>query len=264
MSISAYSAPLQVVSGEFDSGRIYVTCEFDNISKNCFVDTGSTISAVADERFAAYPVTGRLQYKSASGIPKAVDEISIERLRIGLAEHRQVKVARFDPIDGLESVLGINLLVGEPFAFQFRPSPILLPNAPAPSELLNSLTVHEKNIVSIPIQIGADRMNALWDTGAGLSSVDVEYVQTHPHEFDFIQDIDNGFDGTGKPVAMKLYSIKEIKIGPRLFKNEKVLAIDFSIVRDHISKDIALILGFNLITKMNWFFDLAKKQWFAE
>lgn len=256
---------LKVVRGELDSGKLYASCAFDGFHESCFVDTGATFSSLANlERFGTYPATGTIRFKSASGVPKEADEITISALQIDSDTLKDVKVARLNPKEGFESVIGINAIGSKPFAFQFNPDPVLNLDPQRPDRISSGVVIYEKGIFSIPVQVGNAHARGLWDTGAGLTSIDVEYVNAHPDDFSFVMDISNGSDATGNPVVMKLYKAKRITVGTHVFENENVLAIRFDVIRERISNDVSLIVGFNLITKANWYFDLPKKQWAAE
>lgn len=264
ISMSCYAELLQIVPGELESGKIYVPCFFDGHTESCFVDSGATLTFIADmDKFSDYPAVGTIQYKSASGIPKESDLININSLQIDSSTIENVKVVR-QPQKGSENVIGINEFSTKPFSFHFGATSSLTTNTLMPTDLLSELNVYDKGIFSIPALIGDSKEKGLWDTGAGLTCVDIKYVSSHLSDFSFVMDISNGHDGNGNPMVMKLYKAKKISIGSHDFLNENILAINFDVIREHIAQDVSMIIGFNLITKANWYFDLQKKQWKAE
>ncbi|MGE3610364.1 MAG: hypothetical protein AB7I27_12310 [Bacteriovoracaceae bacterium] len=259
------AAQLNVVRGEYDSGKLYVPCTFDNFSDTCFIDTGATFSSVANmEQFGVYPIAGKIRFMSASGTPKDADEITIKTLSIDNFVINFIKVARLDPEDGFENLVGINTISARPFSFLFDPVSTLNLGIAMPLNSQIGVEQYENGIFSIPVQVGGTQTRGLWDTGAGLTSIDINYIISNPDEFIFVQDISNGVDGTGKPVVMKLYKVKNLVIDKHVFLNEYVLGISFDVIREHVDKNISVIIGFNLITKANWYFDLQEKLWAIE
>lgn len=257
------SAPLQLRKGELDSGRIYVPCSFDHVSTNCFLDTGSTNVIIANRsEFDHYEVIGKIKYKSASGISKEMSEVQIKQAMVGGLRIGNLNVGLVK--DAPDSVVGINEISSVPFSLKFKSQPQIIFNPDLKNKKQLPLDVLDKNILSIPIKAQNEFASALFDTGAGLSVVNKDFVERNPQMFELIQDISNGTDATGNPVVMKLYKIKRIEIGNFVFKNENILAMDFDIVRKHISPTIDFIVGFNLITKADWYFDLKAKSWSNE
>ena len=65
---------------------------------------------------------------------------------------------------------------------------------------------------------------------ASLSAVDVQFVADHSEGFSYVQDIQGGTDYTGKPVVMKLYTLKSISIAGIEFTDVNIIAFDFFLV----------------------------------
>ena len=94
--------------------------------------------------------------------------------------------------------------------------------------------------------------------------LDINEIESNPDNYSFVMDINNGMDATGYPVKMRLFKAKSIKIGPMLFRDINVLGINFKTVHQHIDPGISVIIGYNIITKANWHFDLASNKWLIE
>lgn len=262
---SASAAPLTIVSGQLGSGKLYAPCTFDGVVESCFVDTGAAFNAVADlPRFASYPVTGKISFMGASGILRDADEITIGALQFDSSTTVNAKVARLDSREGFESVIGIQTIGAQSFTFQFGVNPSFSFGVTLPAEAFPGVEIYQKGVFSIPVQIGTSQAKGLWDTGAGLTAIDIDYVNAHPTDFTFVMDIPDGSDATGNPVVMKLYRARQLTLGKHVFTDEYILAMGFDVVRERIARDVQLIIGFNLITKADWFFDLQKKRWWAE
>jgi hypothetical protein len=261
-SAACQAMPLSIQQGPLGSGKMFLPCEFDGTQDLCFLDTGSTNSFVANKsNFSSYPKTGTIRYKSASGIPKEIDEIEIGKLQLGQLSLSNFKIGRIEDDPNFTSVVGINAFALTQFGFIFSGKPELTLNQRPNIPLKSDLSVLDKNILTVPIIMNGTKSYGFFDTGAGLSSIDIEFVKKHPENFEFVQDIPNGTDATGKPVVLKLFKMKNVVVGSIKFENENVLAMDFSVVRDHVSKEADFIIGFNLITKANWYFDIKNHSW---
>lgn len=125
---------------------------------------------------------------------------------------------------------------------------------------VGGLEIYDNAQFSIPLKIGNGEMRGLWDTGAGLTAIDQEYVAAHPQDFKFIADVPGG-DGAGIPMVFKLYKAVRVDVAGHTFTDVGVLAMDFSVIREYFSNDVFLVVGFNLISRANWFFDLQKRTW---
>lgn len=265
LSTSGYPEMIKIRPGELNSGRLYTTCLFEEVKSNCFIDTGSTFSATADyEQFKGHPSTGKIQFQSAAGVPTEIDEIELESLTVDSKKLSGVRIARLNHLDGFESVLGIDAIGALPFNFLFHPIPFLNLGAKVPLKMHEGAKVYDKGVFSLPVELKGRNTQGLWDTGAELTSIDINEIESNPDNYSFVMDINNGMDATGYPVKMRLFKAKSIKIGPMLFRDINVLGINFKTVHQHIDPGISVIIGYNIITKANWHFDLASNKWLIE
>lgn len=257
----AHAAVLKIVPGDIGSGKIYVPCKFDGDAQSCILDTGATFSSVAGARFKNYAVIKKMHQEGASRIATPIEDIAVKNLEIGSRVFSNVRVSREPRAEGHESVVGADILARGAMSFRFGAKPSLTLGVGAPKGALHGLVVYDDSVFSIPVKIGGSTYKALWDTGAGLTSVDPDFIAAHPKDFVFDRKLDGGKDLAGQPVVMKLYTAKRIAVGGRLFKNVRALAFGFSVVHDRIAKDIHMIIGYNVITKADWFFDPKTGAW---
>lgn len=256
------ASPLRIVPGELQSGRIYVPCLFDGVAQSCVLDTGSVLSLVTGGRpFDKYPAKGKLSYKGASGLPKQSDQIIVRRLELDGVAFPDVKLARANAGDHFETTIGMNLLGNKAFALSFGAKPSLKLDAKPPEGPLSKLKVYKSGLLSVPVTVGEEPVSALWDTGAELSAVDQKYATAHPRDFSFVKEVTNGVDGTHRPIKMRLYKVRALRIGGRAFQNVKVVAINFSSLREGADQEARMVVGFNLVRKASWFFDVPNRLW---
>ncbi len=265
-STLAATNDLIVSTGPLGSGQLFLPCSYDNHRDTCFLDTGSAFSAVVHNDFTApYPSEGTIGFGGATGTPAFGEWIRIGAFSFAGLSVSNAKVVRY-PESGtvFRSTIGIDQLQPHRILLDVsRQSMQLLPSGEA-SATYFQLRPERAGLISLPIQFGNTSIQALWDTGAGLSAVDTQYVETHPEEFEFISELGNGTDVTGSPVQLRLYRAKRIELASNVLSNVSVLAISFSTIHRHFPTDVRFIIGFNVISACRWDMDLPNKEWAAD
>jgi len=260
-AVSARAASLQISSGSYSSGKAYVSCLIDGIKERCFLDTGSAMTLVANsKRFSAYTNVGNFRFESASGIPQETDTIQLGSVQTDNVQVRDKKVGR-NSFRGAENTLGIDIIGRQPFRVNFNPQAVLQLNAQRPELPLTTLQVSQHGLLSIPVELGGIEAHALWDTGVALTTIDQSFISAHPENFKPTKNYMNGVDGAGKSILVQVFRAKKLKIGDHTFKDLRVVAVDLTMLREGVNKDIQAVVGFNLIRKANWFFDAKNSLW---
>ena len=256
LALAATDLPLELVNGGLAfSGKYYLQASFDGHPERCLLDTGATGSEVSDRAFASYPLARKGGQKGAANQLTGTDMIRVREAAVGSARFTAVLVTR-----AKAGLVGADLVASRPFSFQNLPRPALSWKLPARPLAEHQLRRY-RGILALPVTFDAHPAQALWDTGAELSCVAPEVIARHPAAFTFVQDIDQGKDGTGRPVVMKLYRADKLVVGSQTFRNLTMLAFDFGVVHQHLSKDVDFILGVNAIRQANWSFDPAHAAW---
>jgi len=261
LAICTPAATLQVSSGAYSSGKAYVSCVFDGTKERCFLDTGSAMTLVVNsKRFSAYTNLGKMRFASAAGIVQQTDTIKIDSINIDNFAFANVKIGRLH-FRGAENTLGIDIVGRQPFAVNYQPYTVLQLNAPRPALPLTTLQVSPQGLLSIPVALGGVQAYALWDTGVALTTVDENFIAAHPENFKPTKKYMNGVDGAGKNLLVQIFRAKKITVDDRTFEDVRVVAVDLSLLRANVNKDIQAVVGFNLIRKANWFFDPKNRLW---
>jgi hypothetical protein len=120
---------------------------------------------------------------------------------------------------------------------------------------------YESGMFTIPVRFGGANRMAVWDTGAELTAVDQNFVAANPELFTAGLVIGNVVDGNYQAVAARLWTMKELTIGRRVFRNVRVVAVDFSTIHQGTAPDVHLVIGFNVIRHADWYFDHANRRW---
>jgi hypothetical protein len=156
--------------------------------------------------------------------------------------------------------LSLDVLSGRQILFDFKNQTIVF--APQPGlKSKNLIKLQKRGHLAMAVKIEKKSSFGVWDTGAGLTLVNSEFVKRNPKLFKFIQSVDKGTDGTGKPIQMQLYQMKDLKIGSKSFPNTFVVGMDFMPMREVFNDDVDFVLGFNVISKANWYLDLNSNTW---
>jgi hypothetical protein len=240
------AAQLQIIKGGNTSGKIYLHPLFDDAPQRAFLDTGSAATIVADTgHFSRYPKIGQLRFTSAAAIEQAIDKIQLHSLQLDdlILTNPTIGRANFPKA---ETTLGIDLLNRQPFALSVKNKNLTL-NPPRPDTPFTTLQVSPQGLLSIPITVGSTQLQALWDTGAGLTTVDQSFIQSNPNDFTPTKKYMHGTDGAGKPLLVQIFRAKKITVGQKTFQN--------------LSPNIQAVLGHNLIAKVDWYFDPKTRLW---
>ena len=263
LATSVKSAPLQIVSGGNSSGKIYVPVTFDGARLRTFLDTGSAATIVANTRlFASYPKIDELRFKGATAIEQSIDRIQLKSIQLDDLLLKNPSVGRAN-YPKAETTLGIDVLNYQPFSISTKRKLLSL-NPARPAIPSTTLQVSPQGLLSVPVSIGTQRFYALWDTGAGITTVDRSFIQANPDDFKATKKFMQGTDGAGKPLLVQLFRANKIDVGDQTFENLYVAAIDLSVLRRGLAENVHAVIGFNLINKADWYFDAKTRIWHCE
>jgi hypothetical protein len=261
LSSPGFAAPFEIRDTGFGSSQLYLQCTIGGTSESCFLDTGSNRNTIrSDQASARFPIVGRSQFSGASGIAKVCEMVSVPEVQIDSLIKPAQLFTRCSDAPDFPTTIGITYFENTSFELDFRKAQLISP-ASKPSELVTyPLRRRERGHRIISIQIATETISAVFDTGAGLTSVDEDFVKTHPQSFVFVQDVPVK-DVTGTKFTMKLYQMKGLVIGEQAISDDYVLAMPIVSSLKNYLGDVPLILGLNHIQQLNWYFDLSENTW---
>jgi hypothetical protein len=261
LSSSGFAAPFEIRDTGQGSSQLYLQCFIGGMLQSCFLDTGSNRNTIRADQFSAQlPVVGKSQFSGASGTAKECETVSAPEVRIDSLVRASQLFTRCSDASDFPTTIGITYFENTSFELNFAKAQLVSP-ALKPSLLVTyPLRRLEKGHRIISVQIANETVSAVFDTGAGLTSIDEEFVKSHPTSFVFIQDIP-AKDVTGTTFMMKLYQMKSLTIGGRVIPDDYVLAMPIVTSLKKYLGDVPLILGLNHIQKLNWYFDLSENTW---
>ncbi len=333
----------QGLLGEFPDlviGDIVAPCAFgagkwSAVETFCQLDTGGAASRILkDSSSRSYPPASafggrRGEQRGVSGQAIRKDLVWLPGLALGAEElgprvfdRVELPAGAFGTVGGEPVRAQIALDVFSPrdtLRFRFGPPEASLSlNAPPPNARLeNSLRQDEAGRLLIPIGLGPERVNAVFDTGSQVSLIDEAYAKARPGRFQRIAEL-TVVDAAGKLVSSQsLYLAQKIRLGGHELDHAYFVGMDFgrfikrngfwdglarfldpshtlNLVRIRRANDPsaggsplipepgiflnldldgakaaapeppAVILGYNLITQFDWYFDGAGGLWSVE
>lgn len=194
-----------------------------------------------------------------AGIATRTDKIQIGTLSLGAIERTNFQASRCSVQRAPKVTLGIDFFKKKSFGVDFLRN--VLDTDPPLRRGNEKLIIAPRGHLFINCKVEGKAVSALWDTGAGLNCVDKNYVNSNPGQFNFIRSVASGRDILGKPVAMRLLEVSQVVIQKSRFRNVRFLEMDLGPVSKALGVRIPFLLGFNTITKANWYFNLKDQSW---
>lgn len=235
-------------------------CAFDGAPKTCQLDTGAgdKIVVEAASGFQRYPAISTSSNINSDGVRQSADLIQIGDLRLGGLDLGPLRAKRRSG-PPRPPMIGPQAVTKGAFALRFiGKARLLLDAAPPPVPLQPLLPFDRDRHLLMTVSVGSDTVSALFDTGSGLSEVDAGYAAARPDQFLFRGEY---MRLPGRPDA-KLYRMRSLTVGGRRLEDVSVMASDFSLYRER-SRDatLRLMLGYDVATRADWYFDLARRRW---
>ncbi len=250
--------PIRICRGEFNSGQAFLSARIDGHDIEFLVDTGASSSFIgAHQATDLLPSLGAATKGGASGHIEYGEKIKLHSFELGSRTFSNLLFQRFKsaPIH----YLGMDVLRQGSFSFDFPRS--LFNWEVATPETPQSYETGPKGHIRLPTSLNTEKLLAIFDTGAGITTVDRDFVKRFNDSFEFIQKIEGGKDINGHLVEMVLYRCHSLIIGNKILENDLALAIDFSSIKKHLGDNAPIILGFNHIAKHCWHFEPNTKLW---
>lgn len=252
---------LEIKADPDGSAKLYVPCTFDGVHEKCFLDTGATDSNVKYEAFKTYAPEGQKTVGGLGGDGHRMDWVVVNRVEIAGVVHEKFRLLRWPEHVDRDTFAGIDLFKDLTLKLdfsekQFHAGKFEIPPALQKFELQTLATGQP----SFPVVIGNLTVRGIWDTGAGVSAMDEEFIHKHPEIFKLFREDKIG-DSSGKQVSIKVYIASELVVGGRVLKDVVVYGVSFAPFRKAFGEKNIFVFGYNVISQMNWYVDLKTKTW---
>lgn len=272
--ISLYSSSLQaetllpfsMMKSMFGSGEMTLACDINSTPLDkCKIDTGAPFSSVgADKLTRLGEVINRVDVMAFGGKSVNCDvtignQITLDNRMFDNSLLLMCPELRARRVD---AILGLDLLSTEAFSIDFE-AQILRLNDQSRYDGLNKLTQDSSGHILLPMKVGKEGLlnsAGMFDTGAGLSIVDLAFVERHPDLFTVLSE-NSVVDTHGNKIVTKTVLAHHVKIGELAFTVEYFMAVDLSAAKVEMGENVDFIIGYNVLKTANWYFNLQDLTW---
>lgn len=246
---------------EAEAAEVLVDGTIDGHTYRFLLDTGAARTTVV---FDAYTSTFDCIEKSdSSGVFAASnqDVIRVPIIELGPISKKDFPLVRMEENDPVRTnLIGMDLLKDFCCHFLFDENKVVVQDEPETDLPLQELLLGKKFHPYVDVQFGTLKARAVWDTGAGMTVVDINFIRKYPA---FFQEIgqSQGTDSTGASTETPLFIMASIIIRNHAFLPHKVAGVDLSLVNSTTEVPMDLILGYTTLHQANWWFDFPRKRW---
>lgn len=249
---------------EPEAASVFVAGNLNGKPYRFLLDTGAARSTIVmNEATAALQRVGAHE---TSGVFKASNDdlVRVERLEIGAIVRENITISRSPAGPGTRDLIGMDILRAFCCHFQFDQDRVLMdadcPDADRYTFAPLFMDSGSHPYIDVLFENGKVQGSAVWDTGASLTVVDLNFVQQHPDIFTPAGH-SIGTDATGSQVETPMFMMSAASIGGHVFPPHKAATVDLAQVNARIEKPMDFILGYMTLRKANWLFDFPGKRW---
>jgi hypothetical protein len=246
-----------------DSSDVFVDGTIGDKPYRFRLDTGAGRSSVGSDEFTTgFRVVGK---KTGAGVFAKVhdDFIEVPQVRVGTLSQSPATVTR-TPKDahGRANLLGMDFLKNYALHFQYENNSVsIIASGKAVSNEPLNLFMGENGHPYVDVSWDSGvQAKGVWDTGAGITLFDAEFVKKHPELFTKA-GTSIGTDSSGTTQETPVYLMKGFSLGGQQFPPTRVVVIDLSVPNSTIKTPMDFILGYNVQKRANWAFDFPRKKW---
>jgi hypothetical protein len=248
---------------DIEAAEILVDGSIGNKDYRFLLDTGAARTTIQfDDYTSTFNSIEKSSYSGAYG--KNIDDlIIVPYIELGPILKKNFMIARMIEYNPHKrNLIGMDLLKDFCFHFFFDRNKVLVD----PEEkvkingTLDDLFLDNKFHPYISIQLEKLILKSVWDTGAGITIVDMRIIKKYPNLFQEVKP-SIGTDSTGIKRETPMFIMGKTIINNMEFAPAKVAGVDLSHLTSEIDVPMDLILGYNILSKANWLFDFPNRQW---
>jgi hypothetical protein len=226
------------------------------------LDTGAGRSSVAfDAHTGGYGVVG--SHASAGVFARSTEDlITVPRIEVGPMTQLDFTLVRSPQHLPVRSAIGMDFLHDHCYHFLIdeRRVEVDPPDAAGRMASLQELRVDRRFHPYIDVAFGTTKANAVWDTGAGITVVDLNFIRDQAACFEEVGR-SQGTDATGQSMETTMFIATNMMIAGNVFSPHRVAGVDLAPVNATIETPMELILGYSTIRQANWLFDFPGRRW---
>lgn len=196
-----------------------------------------------------------------SGSGLGDDEVVLPRLQVGGLVLEDVPATRLAAGSPLSPLLGMTALGRFLCDFEFSAAQLKLDDQTgAGRREWFALTSHVGARPMVPVEFDGRVAPAAWDTGAGLSAVDVAFARANPHLFEPLRAA-RGVDSSGVEMPSQLCRMAACHIAQVAIAPSACAIVDFGPLNATLEQPISFVLGMPAIIQADWTFDFPRRRW---
>ena len=227
------------------------------------LDTGAARSRVEyDDYTSSFAAVGSNHAAGVFG-EHSEEMITVPEIALGSLAKRDFTLVRGSPqAEHARNLIGMDFLKDYRCHFRFDTHQVTVDGSAdmgrglAPHVLLLGARFHPY----VDVRFDSLNANTVWDTGAGITVVDLGFIRAHPTLFQYTGG-SQGSDSTGAHMEAPTFLMAASLIGGYQFPPHKVAGVDLSHVNTTIDVPMDMILGFTTLSKANWVFDFPNRRW---
>ncbi|MHA7144985.1 aspartyl protease family protein [Arthrobacter sp. TmT3-37] len=253
---------LDVVPDEDDPAcaTIWVSLQVGEDSVPFVLDSGARRSQVLDDLATDWPISGA--DRSHTVFSEHMDSyVKAPPLRLGdlRIENLQMSRIRSDG-PGAHNLLGLDVLRHHSCLLDLKEQTLTLDGPAEATASIMPLYLDEVGHAYLDVEMGSETASAVWDTGAGITVIDISLIAQYPALFNEVAPT-IGTDGAGQTQQTSTYIMGPVSIAGALFEAQKIAAVDLSTANATLARPMDLILGYPTLRQATWFIDFPRNQW---
>lgn len=226
------------------------------------LDTGCAKTTLTRDRLTKdLPAVGKRESSGTFGRAE-YDLVELTSLSVGPMSREKWIVSRAPKGGTDRHLFGMDVMRDHCINFVFDKKEIqVISENDVRREIADQKLIMERDLIPyIPVELGGRSGNAIWDSGASITLVGIDFVQQNPNMFISMGN-EIGTDSTNTQRETPIFMMSGLVIEGKEFQPLKVAAVDFSISQDKIENPLNVVLGYSTIRQANWLFDFPKRRW---
>lgn len=243
------------------TAEVYVEGSVQNETCRFLLDTGCASTTLTRNKFTEQLAEVGKRHSSGTFGRAEYDLVQITSMSVGPIKRENLTVSRAPERGTDRHLLGMDILRDYSLQFDFDINEVRLGAEQSGHGFAHQDIVMDRGLIPhINIEVGGISGNAIWDTGAGITLVDIEFVRRNSELFTPLGD-EMGTDSTNTQMKTPIYMMRSMVVAGLKFHPLKIAAVEFSHKDPKIEIRPNFCLGYSTLRQANWFFDFPNRKW---